>query len=133
MGRGLNKITLIGNVGADPEIRSTSDGTRIAKLSLATNRSYKDASGAKREETEWHRLTAFDRLADVIEQYVKKGDRIYAEGRMHYSQTEDETGHTRYWSEVIMRELVMLGGDREREPDPVRRDAERMAADDAPF
>jgi single-strand DNA-binding protein len=109
MSRSLNKVMLIGNVGSDPEIRATSSGARVAKLSLATNRSFQDRSGQQQERTEWHRLTIFGRLADVVEQWVKKGDRLYVEGRIEYSQTQDDQGHTRYWTDVVVNEMVMLG------------------------
>jgi single-strand DNA-binding protein len=99
---------LIGNVGSDPEIRATSGGTRVAKLSLATNRSWPDRSGQQQEKTEWHRLTVFGRLVDVVEQWVKKGDRLYVEGRIEYSQTEGEGG-PKYWTDIIVNEMVMLG------------------------
>ena len=108
MSRSLNKVMLIGNVGNDPEIRATSGGTRVAKLSLATNRSWPDKSGQQQEKTEWHRLTVFGRLVDVIEQYVKKGDRLYVEGRIEYSQTEGDGG-PKYWTDIIVNEMVMLG------------------------
>ncbi len=109
MSRSLNKVMLIGNVGSDPEIRATSSGARVAKVSLATNRSFQDRTGQQQERTEWHRLTFFGRLADIVEQYVKKGDRLYAEGRIEYSQTQDEQGNTRYWTDVVVNEMVMLG------------------------
>tara|TARA_Y100001970_G_C14256847_1_gene876178 strand:- start:3280 stop:3687 length:408 start_codon:yes stop_codon:yes gene_type:complete len=99
---------LIGNVGNDPEIRATSSGTRVGKVSLATNRSWTDRSGAKAEKTEWHRLTFFGRLVDVVEQYVKKGDRLYVEGRIEYSQTEGDNG-PKYWTDIVITEMVMLG------------------------
>lgn len=108
MSRSLNKVMLIGNVGNDPEIRATSGGVRVAKLSLATNRSWSDRSGQQQEKTEWHRLTFFGRLVDVVEQWVKKGDRLYVEGRIEYSQTEGEGG-TRYWTDIVVNEMVMLG------------------------
>ena len=108
MSRSLNKVMLIGNVGNDPEIRATSSGTRVAKISLATNRSWSDRSGQKQEKTEWHRLTFFGRLVDIVEQWVKKGDRLYVEGRIEYSQTEGEGG-TKYWTDVVINEMVMLG------------------------
>jgi single-strand DNA-binding protein len=108
MSRSLNKVMLIGNVGNDPEIRATSGGTRVAKLSLATNRSWPDRSGQQQEKTEWHRLTVFGRLVDVVEQWVKKGDRLYVEGRIEYSQTEGEGG-PKYWTDIIVNEMVMLG------------------------
>jgi single-strand DNA-binding protein len=109
MSRSLNKVMLIGNVGAEPEIRTTASGTKIAKVSLATNRTFTDRSGQRQEKTEWHRLTFWDRLADIVEQYVHKGDRLYVEGRIEYSQTEDEQGGTRYWTDIVVREMVLLG------------------------
>src|SRR5690606_27909659 len=108
MSRSLNKVMLIGNVGNDPEIRATSSGARVAKLSLATNRTWSDRTGQQQEKTEWHRLTFFGRVVDVVEQYVKKGDRLYVEGRVEYSQTEGEGG-TRYWTDIVVNEMVMLG------------------------
>ena len=108
MSRSLNKVMLIGNVGSDPEIRSTASGSRVAKLSLATNRQFQDRTGQNQEKTEWHRLTFFGRLAEIVEQYVKKGDRLYAEGRIEYSQTQDEQGGTRYWTDIVVNEMVML-------------------------
>ena len=110
MSRSLNKVMLIGNVGSEPEIRTTGGGTKVAKFSLATNRVWNDRSGQKQEKTEWHRITAWDKIADLIEQYVHKGDRLYVEGSLEYSQTEDEAGKPRYWTDIIVREMVMLGG-----------------------
>ncbi|MCG6955211.1 MAG: single-stranded DNA-binding protein [Gemmatimonadetes bacterium] len=109
MSRSLNKVMLIGNVGNDPEIRATSSGARVAKLSLATNRSWSDRSGQQQEKTEWHRLTVFGRLVDIVEQWVHKGDRLYVEGRIEYSQTQDDQGGTRYWTDIVITEMVMLG------------------------
>jgi single-strand DNA-binding protein len=109
MSRSLNKVMLIGNVGNDPEIRATSAGSRVAKVSLATNRTFQDRTGQQQEKTEWHRLTFFGKLADIVEQYVKKGDRLYTEGRLEYSQTQDDTGNTRYWTDIVVHEMVMLG------------------------
>jgi single-strand DNA-binding protein len=110
MSRSLNKVMLIGNVGAEPEIKTTGGGTKFAKVSLATNRAFSDRSGQQQEKTEWHRLTFWDKLADLVEQYVKKGDRLYIEGRIEYSQTEDDKGNQRFWTDIIVREMVMLGG-----------------------
>ena len=108
MSRSLNKVMLIGNVGNAPEIRATSSGARVAKLSVATNRSWSDRSGQQQEKTEWHRLTFFGRLVDIVERWVKKGDRLYVEGRIEYSQTEGEGG-TKYWTDIVVTEMVMLG------------------------
>ena len=109
MSRSLNKVMLIGNVGNDPEIRATSSGARVAKVSLATNRTFQDRAGQQQERTEWHRLTFFGKLVDIVEQWVHKGDRLYCEGRLEYSQTQDEQGNTRYWTDVVVNDMVMLG------------------------
>ena len=110
MSRSLNKVMLIGNVGSEPEIRTTGGGIKVAKFSLATNRQWNDRNGQRQEKTEWHRITAWDRIADLIEQYVHKGDRLYVEGSIEYSQTEDDSGKPRYWTDIVIREMVMLGG-----------------------
>ena len=109
MARSLNKVTLIGNVGNEPEIRMTASGSKVAKLSLATNRQFQDRSGQQQEKTEWHRLTFFGRLSDIVEQWVHKGDRLWVEGRLEYSQTQDENGGTRYWTDIVINEMIMLG------------------------
>lgn len=108
MSRSLNKVILIGNVGSDPEIRATASGARVAKFSLATNRKYQDRGGQQQEKTEWHRLTFFGKLVDIVEQWVKRGDRLYVEGRLEYSQSEKD-GQTRYWTDIIVGEMIMLG------------------------
>ncbi|MSR36764.1 MAG: single-stranded DNA-binding protein [Gemmatimonadetes bacterium] len=110
MSRSLNKVMLIGNVGSDPEIRAIASGGRVAKFSLATNRSFQDKAGQQQERTDWHRLTFFGKLADIVEQWVHKGDKIYIEGRLEYSQTQDDQGATRYWTDIVVNEMMMLGG-----------------------
>jgi single-strand DNA-binding protein len=115
MARSLNKVMLIGNLGADPEIRSTTSGTRVATLSLATSRSWTGAGGDQQEKTEWHRVVCWDRLAEIVERYLKKGDRVYIEGRIEYRQWEGQDGQTRYTTEVRAREMIMLGGRESRE------------------
>lgn len=109
MSRSLNKVMLIGNVGAEPEVRTTPSGTRIAKVSVATNREWSDRSGQKQEKTEWHRITFWDKMAEIVERYVHKGDRLYVEGRIEYSQTQDDQGNVKYWTDIVAREMVMLG------------------------
>jgi single-strand DNA-binding protein len=108
--RSLNKAILIGNLGQDPEIRSTGSGQRVAQFSLATTRTWNDQQGQKQEKTEWHRIVAWGRLVDVIERYVKKGDRLYVEGEIQYRQYEDKEGVTKYTTEINLREMIMLGG-----------------------
>jgi single-strand DNA-binding protein len=110
--RSLNKVSLIGNLGNDPEVRSTTGGNRVATFSLATSRSWNDASGARQEKTEWHRCVVWNtktsQLADIVERYVKKGDKLYVEGRIEYRQWQDKDGQTRYSTEINVRELIML-------------------------
>ncbi len=114
MSRSLNKAILIGNVGSDPEIRTVGNGGRVAQFSLATGRVWTDAAGAKQEKTEWHRCvvwnTKFSTLADVVEKYVKKGERVYVEGEIEYRQWQDKEGQTKYTTEIKVRELMLLGG-----------------------
>jgi single-strand DNA-binding protein len=114
MSRSLNKVTLIGNLGNDPEVRSTTGGNRVATFSLATSRSWNDAGGTKQEKTEWHRCVVWNtkssQLADIVEKYVKKGDKLYVEGRIEYRQWQDKENQTRYSTEINIRELIMLGG-----------------------
>lgn len=114
MSRSLNKVQLIGNLGRDPEVRSTANGNRVATLSVATNRRWNSASGETQEKTEWHRVILWNnkgfQLADLAERYLKKGDRVYIEGRIEYRTWEDREGNTRYSTEIIGRELIMLSG-----------------------
>jgi len=110
MSRSLNKAQIIGNLGADPEIRSTTSGTRVATLSVATSRSWQDRSGQRQEKTEWHRVVCWDKLAEICERYLKRGDRVYIEGRIEYRQWEGQDGQTKYTTEIRAREMIMLGG-----------------------
>lgn len=87
----------------------TASGAKVAKISMATNRSFQDRTGQRQERTEWHRLTVFGKLVDVVEQWVHKGDRLFVEGRIEYSQTQDDQGVTRYWTDIVVGEMVMLG------------------------
>jgi single-strand DNA-binding protein len=113
--RSLNKAILIGNVGSDPEIRTVGTGGKVAQFSLATSRTWNDQSGAKQEKTEWHRCVVWNNsrgsgLADVVERYVKKGEKIYVEGEIEYRQWTDKENQTRYTTEIRVRELMLLGG-----------------------
>jgi single-strand DNA-binding protein len=112
--RSLNKAILIGNLGQDPEIRTTNNGSKVATFSLATSRQWNTPSGEKQEKTEWHRCVVWNvkgtGLADVVEKYCKKGDRLYVEGRIEYRQWQDKENQTRYTTEINVRELMMLGG-----------------------
>jgi single-strand DNA-binding protein len=112
----VNKVILVGNLGRDPEIRSTQDGTRIANLSLATSESWRDRnSGERKERTEWHRVVVFnDKLVEVVEKYLKKGSKIYVEGALQTRKWTDQSGAEKYTTEVVLQrfrgELTMLDG-----------------------
>ncbi|HEU5304354.1 MAG TPA: single-stranded DNA-binding protein [Gemmatimonadales bacterium] len=110
----MNKAILVGNLGADPEVRSTSNGSRVATLSIATSRQWKNQAGEKQEKTEWHRVvfwnTKFSNLADIAERFCKKGDKVYVEGSIEYRSWQDREGQTRYTTEINGRELILLSG-----------------------
>lgn len=110
MSRSVNKAIIIGNLGSDPEMRTTPSGTRVTTISVATNRRWTDRSGATQEETQWHRVIAWSRLAEIAEQYLKKGDRVYVEGRIQYRTWEDQNGQKRFTTEIVANDMVMLGG-----------------------
>lgn len=116
MARSLNKVILIGNLGNDPEVR-TAGGSKVAQFSLATSRTWNDQSGNRQEKTEWHKCVAWNqgnvKLADVVEQYCKKGKSVYVEGSIEYRQWQDKDGQTRYTTEIKVRELILLGGPRD--------------------
>jgi single-strand DNA-binding protein len=107
---------LIGNLGNDPEIRTTTGGNKVAQFSLATTRQWNSASGEKQEKTEWHKCVAWNQgsrgtgLADIIEKYVHKGDKLYVEGRLEYRQYEDKEKQTKYVTEINVREILLIGG-----------------------
>ena len=111
MAKSVNKVILVGNLGKDPEIKYTSTGTPVAKFSIATNEGYKDKSGQWQDRTEWHNIVAWQRLAEIVGEYVKKGSKVYIEGRLQTSSWDDkETGQKKYKTEIIANDLVLLGG-----------------------
>jgi single-strand DNA-binding protein len=112
----VNRVTLVGNLGADPEVRATANGTRVATLSLATSKQWTDGKGEKQERTQWHRVICWNspngaQLADIAEKYCSKGGKLYVEGEIDYRSWEDKDGAKRYATEIVCRELVLLGGD----------------------
>jgi single-strand DNA-binding protein len=114
MARSVNKVTLLGNVGKDPEIRSTPSGVMVASLTLATSDRQKDAQGNWQDRTEWHNLKAFNRTAEIVRDYVKKGAKLYVEGKITTNSWDDkETGQKRYRTEILVNELVLLTGREE--------------------
>jgi single-strand DNA-binding protein len=110
MSRSLNRVEIIGNLGADPEIRSTTSGVRVATLSVATNRRWTDRQGQTQEKTEWHRVICWDRLAEICERFLKRGDRVYVDGSIEYRQFAGQDGQTKYITEIRARDMIMLGG-----------------------
>jgi len=111
MAKSLNKVMLIGNLGKDPEVKYTPSGVPVAKFSLATNERYKDKGGEWQDRTEWHNIVAWQRLAEIVGEYVKKGSKIYIEGRIQTSSWEDkQSGEKKYRTEIVANDLVLLSG-----------------------
>ncbi|NKB77739.1 MAG: single-stranded DNA-binding protein [Gammaproteobacteria bacterium] len=111
MARGVNKVILVGNLGRDPEIRYTPNGAAVANVTIATSDSWKDKqSGENQERTEWHRVVFFNRLAEIVGEYLKKGSQIYIEGRLQTRKWQDQSGQDRYTTEIVASEMQMLGG-----------------------
>lgn len=109
MARGVNKVILIGNLGQDPEVRYTPNGSAVANVSLATSTSWRDkASGEMVDRTEWHRIVFFNRLAEIVGEYLRKGARIYVEGSLRTRKWQDKSGAERYTTEIIANEMQML-------------------------
>ncbi len=111
MARGINKVILIGNLGADPEVRYTPAGSAIANLRLATSDSWRDKqTGEMQDRTEWHRVVCFNRLGEIAGEYLRKGSKVYIEGRIQTRKWQDNTGNERYTTEIVASELQMLDG-----------------------
>jgi single-strand DNA-binding protein len=143
MAKSINKVILVGNVGKDPEVKYTPSGVALAKFSLATNEKFKDKSGEWQERTEWHNVLAWQRLAEIVGEYVQKGAKLFIEGRLQTSSWEDRnSGERKYRVEIVARDLVLLGsreagsdGDRDHAEDerkPVHAGAAEIT-DDIPF
>jgi single-strand DNA-binding protein len=121
MAGSVNKVILVGNVGKDPEVRTTQDGSKIVNFSLATSETWNDrASGERKERTEWHRVVVFnDRIGDVVEKYVRKGSKLYVEGSLQTRKWTDQSGQEKYTTEVVISrfrgDLTMLDGARSGE------------------
>ena len=111
MARGVNKAIIVGTLGQDPEIRYTANGGAVANISVATNESWRDkATGEAQERTEWHRIVMFGKLAEIAQQYLKKGSQAYFEGRIQTRKWQDNEGKDRYNTEIVANEMQMLGG-----------------------
>jgi single-strand DNA-binding protein len=111
MAKSVNKVILVGNLGKDPEVKYTPQGTAVAKITLATNERFKDKSGEWQDRTEWHNIVLWQRQAEIAGEYLKKGSKIYVEGRLQTRSWDDkQTGQKKYMTEVVANDLVLLGG-----------------------
>jgi single-strand DNA-binding protein len=110
MPKSVNKVILVGNVGKDPEVRYSQSGTPVAKFSLATNERFKDRNDEWQERTEWHSIVAWQRLAEIVGEYVAKGSKVYVEGKLQTTSWEDrQSGERKYRTEIVARDLLLLG------------------------
>ena len=153
-GKSVNKVILLGNLGKDPEVKYTPSGTPVAKLALATNERYKDKEGQWQDRTEWHNIVLWQRLAEIAGEYLKKGSKVYIEGKLQTRSWEDkQTNQKRYMTEVVANDLVLLGGRGEgagesggysraaaagnhfdqREPEPASATSSPISDEDIPF
>jgi single-strand DNA-binding protein len=143
MPKSVNKVILVGNVGKDPEVKYTPSGVALAKFSLATNERFKDKSGEWQDRTEWHNVLAWQRLAEIVGEYVHKGDKLYIEGKLQTSSWEDrQSGDKKFRTEIVARDIVLLGtpdapesGTRnvDEERTPVTVGAGEITDEDIPF
>jgi single-strand DNA-binding protein len=137
MARGVNKVILLGNVGKDPEVRYTQSGTAVATFSLATSDRKKGPDGQWADHTEWHNIVAWEKTAEVCSQYVKKGSQVYLEGKIQTRKWQDKEGNSRYTTEIVANQLVLLGKGGGQRPEGAGPDynapsASRPANDDFP-
>ena len=129
-----NKVILVGNLGDDPEVKTTPSGVQVANFSLATSEAWTDKDGERQERAEWHRLVLWRKLAEITGQYLNKGNKIYIEGKLQTRSWEDQNGQRRYTTEVVVDQLEMLGGDRasESHTDPAPAPASSGGGGDTP-
>lgn len=144
MPKSVNKVILVGNVGKDPEVKYAPSGVAVAKFSLATNEKFKDKSGEWQDRTEWHNVVAWQRLAEIVGEYVRKGTKLYVEGKLQTSSWEDRnSGDKKYRTEIVARDIVLLGspeteGDRDQHSaedgrEPAYAGASQINDEDIPF
>lgn len=127
MSNGVNKAIIVGNLGADPEIKEAKNGSTIATISVATSESWTDKQGQKQEKTEWHRVVFFNKTAEIVGKYLNKGSQIYIEGRIQYRQWEAEDGSTRYSTEIMGDKMQMIGA---KTPSQLNQEGIKAAASD---
>ncbi len=131
MSRGLNKVMIIGHLGRDPEMRYTPSGRPVTTFSVATTRSWTSADGDRHEETEWFNVVAWGSLAEICNQYLHKGQQVYVEGRLQTRRWEDNEGNKHFTTELVAKEMIMLGDRREIANDPA--DSSEAIEEDFPF
>lgn len=128
--RGVNKAIIIGTLGRDPEVRYTAGGSAVANLSVATSEQWKDKNtGEKKEQTEWHRVSIFGKLAEIAGEYLKKGSHVYIEGRIQTRKWQDQNGHDKYTTEIVANAMQMLGGRSGGEQEPAKAGAAGAGGD----
>ena len=125
MAKDLNKVQLIGRLGADPELRYTQAGKAVTSFSVATGRSWKDGNGETQEATEWHRVIAWEKLGEICNEYLRKGSKVYIEGRLQTRKWEDKEGNDRWTTEIIANDMIMLDSKRDSGYQDEERSAER--------
>ena len=128
---GVNKVIIVGNVGRDPEVRYTQSGRAVASFSVATSERFQDKEGQTQERTEWHRVVAWARLAEICGEYLRKGKQVYIEGRLQTRDWEDKDGHKRYTTEIIANVMQMLGRRGEDGGSPSDESSSRGSSSDA--
>ena len=137
MSRGINKVILVGNLGQDPETRQMPSGGAVTNISLATSANWKDKqTGEQKEQTEWHKVAFFGRLAEIAAEYLSKGSQVYVEGKLRTRKWQDRDGNDRWTTEVIADEMQMLGGlaqKTETQPKPSEMNPQTFEDDDIPF
>lgn len=128
---GVNKVILIGNLGSDPEVKHMENGSVVANVSIATSRSYKNKAGEKVDDTEWHRVVFWGKLAEIVESYLRKGKTVYVEGRLTTRKWNDKDGVERYTTEIVAEQMNMLGNNSNTSEDRIPVSDEQT--DDLPF
>jgi single-strand DNA-binding protein len=110
MSKSINRVTLLGHVGSDPDVKNVSGGRKVANVNLATNSEWTDDRGKKHEDVQWHRCTFWEKSAEIVEEWLRTGDRLFVEGRIKYDRVENSKGEVRYYTSIIVSNFVMLGG-----------------------
>ena len=129
----INKASIVGNLGADPEHKHTQAGKQVASFNVATTERWRDQDGQQQESTEWHRIVAWDRLAEICGNYLHKGSRVYIEGKLQTRKWQDQSGNDRYTTEIVAREMKILDGKSQQKDADYGREGVPTTGDDVPF